>query len=421
MGCRFSDGAFLNKLDSFTRKMILVQMCRNGGIADVAEAITELRKAQGAKHPCLSPNTVRRYVVEFGTAFTALHDRLVRGVPAAKLQIDEMWAPVYAKNARRIAADSKTAPPLDQVGGFWTWLAMDPDTKLIVGWHVGRRGFDDAVTFTTDVASRVVGRPLISTDAHVVYPFAIQQAFGTDADHVLLKKVIEGWYDNKSGDYHQRIKSFEKVPLNQTKADVALASTSMVERLNGSVRNYVSRCNRRTYRFSKKLPNHINSHAIFAAYYNFVKPHGGLGRDRHSTPAMKAGVTDRVWGYDDLIAEVDRFCERRAVRAKLAAVPKPQYVPLAAGEASPLPYFVLFSPRKNEAKVHKGSCKMCRQGMGRREKRLGPNQWYAFQTEQAAKQCAETLAPMQHSVCSICVVGHYAGNIATGRRFHRDK
>jgi hypothetical protein len=81
-------------------------------------------------------------------------------------------------------------------------------------------------------------------------------------------------------------------------------------------------------------------------YYNFVKPHRGLtGAERHFTPAMKAGLTNRVWSYDDILDEVDGYWRHKALQPTLQLVEPRKYVPLAAGKASPLPYFVMYSPK----------------------------------------------------------------------------
>jgi hypothetical protein len=82
--------------------------------------------------------------------------------------------------------------------------------------------------------------------------------------------------------------------------------TSHVERLNGTQRVFLKRLNRLTLCFSKKLANLEAAFAMFAAYYNFCwrtrKP-GKTGRKR-PTAAMMAGLTDRVWTFDELFAEV---------------------------------------------------------------------------------------------------------------------
>lgn len=50
--------------------------------------------------------------------------------------------------------------------GIWTRTAIDADTKLCVTFHVGDRGEYSALAFMWDCASRIIGRPQITTDAH---------------------------------------------------------------------------------------------------------------------------------------------------------------------------------------------------------------------------------------------------------------
>lgn len=59
--------------------------------------------------------------------------------------------------------------------------------------------------------------------------------------------------------------------------------------------------------FSRNLESHENG-VDFA--YNFIKIH----RTLRMTPAMAAGVTDRLWDVADLVALWERY-ERRAERA----------------------------------------------------------------------------------------------------------
>jgi hypothetical protein len=49
---------------------------------------------------------------------------------------------------------------------------------------------------------------------------------------------------------------------------------------------------------SKKIENHAHSMALFTTYYNFVRIHKTL----RVTPAMAAGVTDRLWEVSDIVA-----------------------------------------------------------------------------------------------------------------------
>jgi hypothetical protein len=56
-----------------------------------------------------------------------------------------------------------------------------------------------------------------------------------------------------------------------------------------------------TNAFSKKFENHCHMVALYATWYNFVRIHKTL----KVTPAMEAGVTDRLWSLEDMVGVVD--------------------------------------------------------------------------------------------------------------------
>ena len=90
-------------------------------------------------------------------------------------------------------------------------------------------------------------------------------------------------------------------------------STSFVERQNLSMRMGNRRCTRLTNAFSRKIDNRAAAVALYYFSHNFVKIH----RTLRVTPAMAAGVTDRLWEASDLVAllEADeRGLERAAYR-----------------------------------------------------------------------------------------------------------
>ena len=58
------------------------------------------------------------------------------------------------------------------------------------------------------------------------------------------------------------------------------------------------RFTRLTNAFSKKIENHAAAVGLHMMHYNFVRIHQAL----RVTPAMAAGVTDRVWEVSDLVA-----------------------------------------------------------------------------------------------------------------------
>lgn len=61
------------------------------------------------------------------------------------------------------------------------------------------------------------------------------------------------------------------------------------------------RFTRLTNGFSKKLENHAHAVALHFMYYNFCRIHQTL----KVTPAMEAGVTDRLWELSDIVRLIE--------------------------------------------------------------------------------------------------------------------
>ena len=88
------------------------------------------------------------------------------------------------------------------------------------------------------------------------------------------------------------------VPTSVTgNPDPEMICTSHVERANLTMRTFIRRMTRLCLGFSKKLDNLKAAVALYFAWYNFVRIHGSL----KVTPAMEAGITDRIWTLRDLL------------------------------------------------------------------------------------------------------------------------
>ena len=87
-------------------------------------------------------------------------------------------------------------------------------------------------------------------------------------------------------------------------------STSFVERQNWTVRTNMRRYTRLSNGFSRKLENHAAATALNYFAYNFIKIH----RTLRMSPAMAAGVADRLWDVNDLVALWESSEQRRAER-----------------------------------------------------------------------------------------------------------
>ena len=122
----------------------------------------------------VSFNTVAKLLIDAGKVCADLHDELVQGVTASRIQCDEVWSFTYAK--QKNVAKAKAAP--DEAGDTWTWTALDADTKLIVSSMVGGRDAEYANAFMDDVASRLANRVQMTTDGHKAYLEAVEGSFG---------------------------------------------------------------------------------------------------------------------------------------------------------------------------------------------------------------------------------------------------
>ena len=233
----------------------------------------------------VSVNTVYGWLDRAAAACADFHDRRVRNLSLASLQADELWGFVYVKAK---CADAAKSPPAF-AGDVWTWLALDRATKLIVACHVGSRGAEDAASFVSDIAWRLVSRVQLSTDGHAPYVEAVEAAFGAEIDFAQLVKSRR-----TDDDGNELVEVFNNVVSGSPRE--FLISTSLVERLNLTMRMSDRRLIRRTNGFSKRVWRHAAMMQVLVTYYNFCRVHGSL----KTTPAVAAGLADHVWDRREL-------------------------------------------------------------------------------------------------------------------------
>jgi IS1 family transposase len=132
----------------------------------------------------VAKHTVLKLLKDIGCACAAYHNRAVRNLHVRRIQCDEIWAFVYAKQK------NVTLEQMQQgAGDVWTWTAIDADTKLIVSYMLGDRGASTAQSLMRDLAGRVANRFQLTTDGHRVYADAVEDAFGADIDYAMLVKI----------------------------------------------------------------------------------------------------------------------------------------------------------------------------------------------------------------------------------------
>ena len=263
--------------------------------AAVLKALTEGVSIRGtARMVGVSKTTILKLLVEVGEFCSAFQDGKLRNLPCERVQADEIWAFVGAKerNARTPG-----------YGDIWTFTAICADTKLMVSWLVGHRNAEYAHAFMQDVASRLANRVQLTTDGHHMYLSAVATAFRYDIDYAMLVKQY-GTDPNAGHRYSPPVcNGADKtwVMGKPVKEDV---STSYVERANLTIRMHNRRFTQLTNAFSKKVENHAHAISLHFMVSNFCRPHQTLTKAKngiHTTPAMAAGLTDRVWKMEHVL------------------------------------------------------------------------------------------------------------------------
>ncbi len=166
----------MNKLPIHKRVMILNMLVEGMSMRSISRAVD------------VSINTVSKLLVEAGEACAAYHDETVRDVTTKRVQCDEIWSFVYAKDKN--VKYAKSAP--DGAGDVWTWTALDSDSKMILAYEVGDRSGATAIEFMDDLRARIANRVQLTTDGHKAYLEAVEGAFGGDVDYAQLIKIYGG-------------------------------------------------------------------------------------------------------------------------------------------------------------------------------------------------------------------------------------
>jgi IS1 family transposase len=242
----------------------------------------------------VSRNTVDKLLCDVGSACLDYQDQALRNLPCKRIQCDEIWSFVYARE-KNIPKDKR-----DQFGygDVWTWTAIDADTKLVPCWHVGARDIPAAKAFIGDLAARLANRVQLSTDGHKPYLSAVKESFGGEIDYASIVKL----YGNVTKDGESKANPAGSVCIGTRKTVVtgnpvaSKITTSHIERQNLTMRMSMRRFARLTNAHSKKIENHMHAISLHFMFYNFARIHSSL----RITPAMAAGVSDHVWSVEEI-------------------------------------------------------------------------------------------------------------------------
>lgn len=208
-----------------------------------------------------------------------------RSLKLVSMQLDELWSYVKSKSNEQ-----------------WVWHAIAPVTKLLLAFHIGSWTKENAERFLGRLREIIAEVGIITTDGLEHYKELLLASF-PEAMYAQVVKTRKG-------------KKLESVHINVVSGDKELMefnarlyrfgktiNTAYIERNNLTTRQNSSRLKRKTLAYSKSIGAMEDFQDVYLAYYNFVRKHKALktvsGEER--TPAMRAGLVNRVWTFRDLL------------------------------------------------------------------------------------------------------------------------
>lgn len=236
-------------------------------------------------------DTILRLLLLAAEKITAKLRHEFENLVIERIQIDELHCFVQ-KRERRVSIEES-----DEVGEQYTFIGMDADTKLVFSWLTGKRTTANTIVFMRDLYSRTAWglHPQLTSDGWGPYRLAVGATFGDSVDFAQLQKIYSPSVQGRGGYAPPRFReAFRRVVTGDP--DQRYISTSYIERQNLTLRMMSRRFTRLTNAFSKSLKHLKAAITLHFAYYNFCRVHQSL----KCTPSMAAGITDCVWGIEEL-------------------------------------------------------------------------------------------------------------------------
>ena len=265
-----------------------------------AQIISALVEGNSIRATCrmtgAAKGTVLKLLADVGQACAEYQDKTLTNLPCKRVQCDEIWSFCYAKD-KNVPEDKKGQ---FGYGDVWPFTALCADSKVVPTWRIGSRDLQTATEFMQDLAGRMKNRIQLTTDGHRVYLDAVDNAFGSEVDFSQLIKLYGNEVEREVRYSPAQCTGTRKVRIIG-KPDPNYVSTSYVERQNLTMRMTMRRFTRLTNAFSKKVENLAHAVALHFMNYNFCRIHQTL----RVTPVMEAGITDHVWGIEELLGLIE--------------------------------------------------------------------------------------------------------------------
>ena len=268
----------------FEKKVNVIAMLAEGSSIRSIERVTGVNR-----------NTIMNLAVRVGNGCAKIMDAKMRNLNSSEIQCDEVWGFIGAKQKNVPTAKTKV------YGDVWTFIAIDPVSKVIPSYVVGKRDSYHTNSFMSDLQSRLSRRIQLSSDAMGSYAEAVEKAFGAEVDYAQLVKEYSVEHLGNFKEAARRYSPAEVVKVEKRyitgNPDEEKVCTSHIERQNLTLRMHCRRLTRLTNAFSKKFENFSAAVSLNLAYYNFCKVHGSI----KCTPAMEAGVEKSIWTVAELV------------------------------------------------------------------------------------------------------------------------
>src|SRR5712691_10595741 len=285
----------------------------------------------------VDPNTVLQWLVEAVDQLRAFSQHFLHDVRVRQVQLDELFALLSAVTDGKVS-EAEAIERLER-SPQWVWVAMDPESKLLLVIDVGNRTLTMAQRFVHHVAQVLAPdcAPLFLTDGFREYLTALLTHYGywvqpprrqatgpapkprwMPLPQLLYAQVVKTVRRRRLVRVQHRVVFGTLEAVNAVLAPLGwYINTAFVERLNLTIRQHVAAVGRRVSTLCKGEDGVRQQLALYHTYYNFCLPHAslrqalpqpepthGMGSTkqwRPCTPAMRAGLTDRVWTLREVL------------------------------------------------------------------------------------------------------------------------
>jgi IS1 family transposase len=285
----------------------------------------------------VNPNTVLQWLVEAAEQLQAFSQHVLHDVRVRQVQLDELFALLSAVKDGAIG-EAEAIEHLER-SPRWVWVAIDPESKLLLASDVGNRTLVMAQRLVHHVAQVLAPdcTPLFLTDGFRAYMTALLTHYGhwvqpelrhaqgpaprprwMPLPQLLYAQVVKTVRRRRWVDVSHRVVFGTLAAVEQVLAPCGWKiNTSFVERLNLDIRQHVGAVGRRVSTLCKGEDGVRQQLGVYHVYYNFCLPHatlrhpllqaeptrgtGSAKRWQPRTPAMAAGLTDHVWTLREVL------------------------------------------------------------------------------------------------------------------------